>query len=76
VWSSGCRSWYKNGKIHGKVTATYPGSVIHYKEMLENIRGEDFDIAYWGRNRFACMGNGLARMEMEKGADLSFYIYK
>lgn len=31
VWSSGCRSWYKNGKIDGKVTAMYGGSALHFK---------------------------------------------
>ena len=31
VWTSGCRSWYKNGKIDGKVTAMYAGSMLHYK---------------------------------------------
>ena len=31
VWSGGCRSWYKNGKIDGKVTAMYAGSILHYK---------------------------------------------
>ncbi|PWW77715.1 FAD/NAD(P)-binding domain-containing protein [Tuber magnatum] len=77
VWTSGCRSWYKNGKIDGKVTATYPGSVIHYREVLETIRGEDFDIQYSEhRNRFGFMGNGLAALEMNEDADLAFYMYK
>lgn len=31
VWSGGCRSWYKNGKVDGKVTAMYAGSILHYK---------------------------------------------
>lgn len=77
AWASGCRSWYKNGKIDGKITATYPGSVLHYKEFLETIRGEDFDIQYSEpRNRFSFMGNGLAALEMNKDADLAFYMYK
>ncbi|KAG0134306.1 hypothetical protein HOY82DRAFT_577451 [Tuber indicum] len=77
VWTSGCRSWYKNGKIEGKVTATYPGSVIHYKEVLETIRGEDFNIEYSEpRNRFGFMGNGFAALEMDEDADLAFYMYK
>lgn len=75
VWTSGCKSWYKNGTIDGKVTAMYAGSVIHYKDLIEKIRGEDFDFKYNSRNRFQFMGNGKAQIEME-GGDLSFYVYK
>ncbi|KAG0636618.1 hypothetical protein HOY80DRAFT_891024 [Tuber brumale] len=77
AWASGCRSWYKNGKFDGKITATYPGSVIHYNKFMETIRGEDFDIEYSEpRNRFGFMGNGLAAFEMNEDADLAFYMYK
>lgn len=31
VWTGGCRSWYKNGRTDGKVTAMYAGSILHYK---------------------------------------------
>ncbi|KAB5576482.1 hypothetical protein GE09DRAFT_1053840 [Coniochaeta sp. 2T2.1] len=75
VWTSGCRSWYKNGKTDGKVTAMYAGSILHYKEILENIRGEDFDIDYNSRNSFRFMGNGLTGRE-ERNEDLAFYVYK
>ncbi|KAK4864375.1 hypothetical protein LT330_009902 [Penicillium expansum] len=44
VWSDECRSWYKNGKSKGHVTGVYPGSVLHYKDCLENIGGEHFNI--------------------------------
>lgn len=30
VWTSGCRSWYKNGKTEGKPTAMFAGSGLHY----------------------------------------------
>lgn len=76
VWSSGCKSWYKNGSVDGKVTATYAGSVIHYKELIDSIRGEDFNFKYNGANRFKFMGNGKTQLEMDPDADLSFYVYK
>lgn len=44
VWSSSCKSWYKNST--GRIFALYPGSILHFKDMIENIRGEDFDITY------------------------------
>ncbi|KAI5783409.1 hypothetical protein FPQ18DRAFT_282754 [Pyronema domesticum] len=72
VWSAGCRSWYKKYRTTGKVTGMYPGSVIHYYEMLKVIRGEDFDISYRSTNRFRFFGNGLTRRELDKG-DLAYY---
>ncbi|KAH7259815.1 hypothetical protein NW759_002732 [Fusarium solani] len=73
VWTSGCRSWYKNNKVDGKVTAMYAGSIIHYKEILESFRTEDFNFEYNSRNRFRFMGNGLTVLE-EKGEHLGFYV--
>ena len=75
VWSSGCRSWYHNHRKDGKVTAMYPGSSIHYKEMLDVLRGEDFTIKYKTLNRFSFMGNGFTKRETN-GEDLSFYLEK
>ncbi|KAI9155624.1 FAD-binding monooxygenase moxY [Paramyrothecium foliicola] len=75
AWASGCRSWYKNGKTGGKVTATYAGSVLHYKEILETFRTEDFEYEFNSSNRFNFMGNGLTARE-EKGEHLGFYVYK
>lgn len=37
VWSASCRSWFKLGKEHGPVTAIYPGSRLHYFEMMKNV---------------------------------------
>ena len=75
VWSSGCRSWYNDHRNDGKVTAMYPGSTIHYKEMLDELRGEDFAIKYKTPNRFSFMGNGFTEREIN-GEDLSFYLTK
>ena len=52
VWSGGCQSWYKNHRVDGKVTAVWAGSVLGYKEMIDHIRPEDFDMAYRSKNRF------------------------
>jgi len=63
VWSGGCQSWYKNHRVDGKVTAVWAGSVIGYKEMIDQIRAEDFDIRYRTKNRFRFMGNGRTKRE-------------
>ncbi|KAH7021896.1 hypothetical protein EDB80DRAFT_744547 [Ilyonectria destructans] len=75
VWASGCRSWYKGNNGEGKVTAMYAGSILHYKEILESFRTEDFTFEYNSPNRFKFWGNGLTIRE-EKGEDLGFYVYK
>ncbi|KAJ5202173.1 hypothetical protein N7449_004252 [Penicillium cf. viridicatum] len=59
VWSGGCRSWYKNNKVDGPVTALYAGSRLHFRDVLETFRTEDFDIQYGSVNRFRFMGNGM-----------------
>ena len=76
VWSGGCQSWYKNHRVDGKVTAVWAGSVIGYKEMIDQIRPEDFEVVYRTRNRFRFMGNGRTKREYDPKADLAFYLYK
>lgn len=39
VWSGSCRSWYKNRKKDGNVTAVYGGSRHHF-------RGESLSVQY------------------------------
>ncbi|KAI1027851.1 hypothetical protein LB503_011861 [Fusarium chuoi] len=75
VWTGDCRSWFKKGKADGRVTAMYPGSVIHYKEILDEFRTEDFMFKYTGGNRFRFMGNGLTFRE-KNGGDLAWYMRK
>lgn len=74
VFSSTCRSWYKNGKVHGPVTAIYPGSRLHFFEMLDRVRWEDYNITYRSRNRFQFMGNGYTLREQHPNRDILFHI--
>ncbi|TVY68915.1 putative sterigmatocystin biosynthesis monooxygenase [Lachnellula suecica] len=73
AWSAPCSSWFKNGKSHGPVTAVYPGSRLHYFEMLKNVRYEDYEITYWGDNAFAFMGNGYTETELDPNGDPVWY---
>lgn len=78
VWAGGCKSWYKKnseGKSDEPVTAMYPGSVLHYKEILDTLRVEDFEVKYRSNNRFKFLGNGLTQIEKDpENSDLAFYI--
>lgn len=74
VWSSACRSWFKNGRTHGPVTAIYPGSRLHFFEVLKNVRWEDYEIAYGGNgNCFQFMGNGFTEVEADPEGDPVWY---
>ncbi|KAM0465878.1 hypothetical protein ACHAPV_000824 [Trichoderma viride] len=73
VWAAPCRSWYKNGRTDGRITALHAGSVIHYRELLEDIRGEDFKIEYRSTNKFQFLGNGFTKRDIN-GEDLGYYL--
>lgn len=74
VWSGGCTSWYKRGKVDGRVTALFGGSAHLFNRMLGDIRAEDFDIEYNTANPFIFMGNGFTEFEMDPESDLSWYV--
>lgn len=74
VWTGACKSWYKRGRVDGRVTALFGGSAHLFNRLLSDIRGEDFDITYNTANQFRFMGNGFTEFEMNKESDLSWYI--
>ncbi|KAL1997923.1 hypothetical protein VTN02DRAFT_420 [Thermoascus thermophilus] len=79
TWTGACSSWYKNHRVDGRVTATFPGSALLYRRMIAELRPEDFEIAYCcggpGGNRFrGIMGHGFTADECEEDRDLAFYI--
>lgn len=76
VWTGSCRSWYKNNRVDGRVTATFGGSAHLYHRMISELRGEDFDIEYNSRNKFRFMGNGFTEYELDESNDLAFYLQK
>jgi len=73
AWAGTCRSWFKEGRETGPVTAVHPGSRIHWFHMLEQFRGEDFEYAYEKPNRFAYLGNGFSTKELGDG-DKTWYL--
>ncbi|KAF8967753.1 hypothetical protein BDZ97DRAFT_1755839 [Flammula alnicola] len=73
VWEQECRSWYKNNRAFGKVTALWPGSTLHYLEAIAEPRYDDWDFKYAG-NRFAFLGNGYSQAESDRTADWAYYI--
>jgi hypothetical protein len=74
VWSSVCRAWFKNGKTHGPVTGVYPGSRLHYFELLKEPRFEDYAIKYLSTNRFQFLGNGYTETETTADGNPVWYM--
>jgi hypothetical protein len=73
VWTSGCRSWYKNGSVTGKVWGPWPGSAITFIEFMTEPRWEDWDIEFASNNRFQFLGYGKSEREIN-GGDLAWYL--
>nr|MDZ8063419.1 hypothetical protein [Nostoc sp. EkiNYC01] len=73
AWSSACRSWFKNGKVHGPVVAIWPGSRLHYFEAMKEVRYEDFNIEYLTGNRFQFFGNGYTFTELSDEGNSVWY---
>lgn len=66
AWNAECESWYKKARrdeYRTGISAIYPGSMMHFKSMLEKIRPEDFEIRYRSANRFKFYGCGLTAAE-------------
>ncbi|KAI9820318.1 MAG: hypothetical protein M1827_005940 [Pycnora praestabilis] len=73
AWTSPCNSWFKGGKKDGQLTI-YPGSRLHFFQLLESPRYEDFDIRYLDKkNMFGFLGNGFATRESD-GRDITDYL--
>lgn len=72
AWSGSCSSWFRDGKSEGNLTM-YPGSRVHFFELLRNPRYEDYEIRYLSNNQWAFLGNGFAAREFD-GRDTSFWM--
>ncbi|KAJ5110349.1 hypothetical protein NUU61_001606 [Penicillium alfredii] len=63
VYSGECRSWYKSGTEDGRVTALWPGSSLHAKEVFTHPRWEDFTYDHGGNNPMGWLGDGWTEDE-------------
>lgn len=72
AWTSGCKSWFKQGRTDGQA-AIYPGSRLHFLELIETPRYEHFEFEYWDKCRWAFMGNGFDTREFD-GRDITNYL--
>ncbi|EWC48772.1 hypothetical protein DRE_00077 [Drechslerella stenobrocha 248] len=74
VFTENCRSWYKNGKVDGKVVILWPGSCIHAERVLSNPRWEDWQYEYLNDNPYGWLGNGWTMADLKPEADRAYYL--
>ncbi|KAH7376842.1 cyclohexanone monooxygenase [Plectosphaerella cucumerina] len=76
VLTEDCASWFKSGgRADGRITAMWPGSLVHAWKAYENPRWEDFDYERMPGtevNRFAWFGNGLTVSQVEGTAATAY----
>lgn len=72
AWSDPCSSWFKQGKLNGPMTM-YPGSRVHFFDLLGTPRYEDFEIRYKSINQWAYLGNGFHMREFD-GRDTTYWM--
>jgi hypothetical protein len=72
AWTSGCSSWFKQGKVDGPLTM-FSGTRLVYIDLLTEPRYEDYKIEYQSGNPFGYLGNGFSIIIYD-GSDLSYYL--
>ncbi|KAI0644768.1 FAD/NAD-P-binding domain-containing protein [Trametes meyenii] len=77
VFTDRCRSWYKLGKMDGRVVALWPGSMLHGMRVLEHPRWEDYtyERADAAPNRFFFLGDGQTHVEKTLAGDRAWYLH-
>lgn len=74
IWSDTCKSWFKNNRVEGRNTALFAGSALLFRQLVSEIRPEDFEVTYRDRNRWSFLGNGFTQYELQPGNDLAWYV--
>ncbi|POR38890.1 Uncharacterized protein TPAR_00894 [Tolypocladium paradoxum] len=77
VYMDDCKSWYKAGGGNAdRISALWPGSILHAMETFRAPRWEDFEFEGLHENRMRWLGNGwsVCVMEHEEEGDPTWYL--
>ncbi|OQV04839.1 hypothetical protein CLAIMM_09663 [Cladophialophora immunda] len=72
AWTDPCRSWFKQGRVAAN-PIVWPGSRLHYLDVLSAPKFEDYDIEYESGNRWGWLGSGFSAIEFN-GGDVTYYL--
>jgi hypothetical protein len=73
VWADPCTSWFKLGTKTGTLVM-WPGSRLSFFEALRRPFLQDYEIEYWGRNRFSWLGSGFVDFEFKNPSENTWYL--
>lgn len=76
VFNDGCSSWANGGNPGARIHGHWPGSAAHLTIVRKEPRWEDWEYEYIGgeENRFAYLGLGWTRQEMQEETDMTRYL--
>jgi hypothetical protein len=75
VYLDDCKSWYKiDGGRGDRISALWPGSILHALETWRAPRWEDFEYGSRDHNRLRWLGNGWSVCLLKGQGDPSFYL--
>lgn len=76
VYSDACSTWMRASKKYpDRITSIYPGSYLHYRNVLQHPRWEDYDYENVdGDEPFAWMGNGMTADDMAMKGNFAPYM--
>lgn len=73
VWEDNCSSWYT--RRDGRTTAVWPGSALHYQDVIRHPRWEDWNVQYMSKhNMWSYLGLGFTMIERDPEADRAPYL--
>ncbi|RDW67424.1 flavin-containing monooxygenase [Aspergillus mulundensis] len=78
VWTENCSSWYNGGRPGARIHGLFPASAASLNYIRRDPRWEDFEYEYVSPsgNRFAWVGNGWTRREVQEAEDLTPHLKK
>lgn len=76
VFRDGCSSWANGGRPGARIHGHWPGSAAHVTIVRKEPRWEDWEYEYvrGEKNRFAYLGLGWTKQEMQEGSDMTGYL--
>ncbi|KAM5447377.1 hypothetical protein McanCB49686_007674 [Microsporum canis] len=73
AWADPCSSWFKQGRKDGNIVM-WPGSRLAFFDVMREPKFEDYEIEYWGGNRWGYLGSGFTTEEFDEESDISYYL--
>jgi hypothetical protein len=75
VYSEPCSTWMRASKNYpDRITAIYPGSYLHFRDVLSHPRWEDYDYEMVDDDLFDFMGNGMMADDIAMKGDFAPYM--